>query len=302
VTLILENGTGVLGANALVNAAFVTAYLTERNRSTENGWGTASSAAKDAACIAGTDYVEQAFRDLFRGSKEFLDLRVARATWQPTAQPLNTETVTIGTVTYRFVTALALANDVLIGSSLSATIDNLVSAVVAAESELGVTIGTGTVENEDATAQAWYDDTLVVFARVSGTPGNAVAVSSTVTGATWLNSATTLTGGSDVVRAQPLSFPRLGLYDRDGVRVIGVPQRVKFAVAEYSVRARAAVLAPDPAFDTTGGVLTRVRKKVGPIETDKAFTPGTAGVGLLRPYPAADRFLAEYLHPRRVIR
>lgn len=43
--------------------------------------------------------------------------------------PSNGETVTIGTMTYRFVTVLAQANDVLIGDDAEATATNLVAAI-----------------------------------------------------------------------------------------------------------------------------------------------------------------------------
>ena len=295
--LLVENGSGVFGANSYIDAAYVTAYLAERNRAGEGGWATGSPGAEEsAACIAGTDYIENRFRDLFLGQKEHRSISVARATWSPTAQPGGSETVTIGATVYTFVASLSGAADVLIGSSLSASIDNLVDAINANAATAGVAFSAALSANASASAQTFIDDALVTLARTTGTPGNAVAVSTTVTGASW--NAATLIGGSDIPRPQPLSFPRVGLYDRDGIRIYGIPERLKFASAEYAVRARAATLAPDPTVDALGGTVTSLREKVGPIETETAYLAGSANSGALPAYPAADRLLAEFLGRR----
>lgn len=300
--LVLENGSGVFGANSYVLAAFVTAYLAERNRAGEGGWSTGSPGAEeDAACIAGTDYIENRNRDSFLGMKEFRSISTARATLTFAAQPSPTETVTIGGQVYTFVSSLSGSADVLIGSSVAATLSNLVAAVMANADEAGTTFSAALVANPDATAVEFYDDTVVAYAKATGTAGNAVATTTTVTGGAW--NFATLVGGSDVARPQPLSFPRVGLYDRDGIRVVGIPDRLKFATAEYAVRARAAALAPDPTVDALGGVVTSFREKVGPIETATEYLAGTAGSGALPAYPAADRLLRDYLGRRgRLIR
>lgn len=299
-TLILENGSGVFGANAYVDGAYVTAYLTDRRRSTENGWSTAGAAAQDAAAILGTDHVERRFRELFRGSKQWKNISTARATWTPTAQPLDTETVTLGSTVYRFVTTLATTNDVLIGTTLSGSIDNLVDAILANASTAGTAFDATTVANPDATAVQFIDDSMLALASASGTDGNGVATTTTVTGATW--NFATLVGGSDVARPQPLSFPRIGLYDRDGVAIYGLPDLLKFATSEYAVRSRASSLAPDPTVDALGGIVTGLRERVGPLETETQYLPGSAGSGALPAYPAADRLLRAFLRPAGVIR
>ena len=48
-SIIIEDGTGVSGANAYTTAAEVTTYLTARNRETENSWSTSSTAIKEGA-------------------------------------------------------------------------------------------------------------------------------------------------------------------------------------------------------------------------------------------------------------
>jgi len=296
-TIVIENGSGVVGANSYFAASFVTTYLADRNRAGEGGWTTPTASAEDAACVAATDHIENAYRARFRGQKQWGDISLARATWTPTAQPLATETVVIGTKTYTFVASLSSANDVLIGASLSASIDNLVAAVLASPAGSGVTFDSATTANDDATAMVFIDDSMLVFSKTAGTPGNSVVTTTTVTGATW--NFATLVGGSDIVRPQPLSFPRSGLFDRDGLRIDGIPLRLQYAGAEYAVRARAATLAPDPTADAVGGSIAEKFEKVGPIEERTRYVPGTAGGGLgtgtLPAYPAADRLISEFL-------
>lgn len=301
-TLILEDGSGVAGANSYILAAFVTSYLADRNRSTENNWNTASAAIQAASCVAATDHVENKIRERVRGSAFFTDISLARATWSPAQQPADTETVTIGAQVYRFVATLALSGDVLIGDSLSESIDNLVYAVTADADQAGTAFHASTPVNDDASAVAFIDDSMVALSKIAGTAGNAIAVDSSQAANPWLNSAVFLTGGSDIIVPQALSFPRRGLYNRDAVLLEGIPLQLKYACAEYSVRARSIVLAPDPTADAAGGDVTSLREKVGPIETETRYTAGTYGSGKLPNYPAADRLLEPFLRPKGAIR
>lgn len=93
---------------------------------------------------------------------------------------------------------------------------------------------------------------------------------------------------------QPLGFPRLNLYDRAGQLVEGIPTNLKKATAEYALRALSNELLPDPTTEANGAVVAGVRQKVGPIETETTYQ-ATMGVRLLKPYPAADRLLSEYV-------
>ncbi len=300
-TLIVEDGSGVVGANSYVTASFVTTYLADRNRSTEGSWASTAVAVQDAACIAATDYIENRFRDLFRGVKEIDDTRLARNVLTLTGRALTTETVTIGSIVYRFIATLAAQNDVLLGDNTSEDIDNLIAAIVADPSLAGTKFEATTVANPDAVAGAFYDDSMLTFAQAGGTPGNSVVTTETLTNGSW--SFATLNGGSDLLKAQPLSFPRVSLFDRDGNRIVGMPERLKFATAEYAVRALVAALAPDPTIDSLGGNVTRLLEKVGPITTDTAYQAGTANSGTLPAYPAADRLLNDFIRMSgRVIR
>lgn len=87
---------------------------------------------------------------------------------------------------------------------------------------------------------------------------------------------------------QALCFPRLGI-DADGA----VPVGVQRAVAEYALVELSARLAPNPTQDASGLVVTAVKTKVGPIETERAFQPSTPSAA--RMYPKADSLMRPFL-------
>ncbi len=300
--LILEDGTGISGANAYTTAAAVTTYLVERNRGSETGWDGVSGSEKNAAVIAATDYIETRFGQRFLGRRQFQNISVARGTLTFTGQPLNTETVTIDGIVYTYNTTLGGANSVLIGASVEASIKNLIDAISATSDKLGDTVGTGTVAHTTASASEGVGDRLIAIAVAKGTPGNDVATTETVTTASW--AAATLVGGSDTGEPQWLSFPRVDLFDREGLRVLGIPTKLLQATAEYAVRTVAGTkLSPDPTVDATGQIVVEKKTKVGPIETATRFSDGGSLAQLIKPYPAADRLLSEYLLPGgRVVR
>lgn len=95
---------------------------------------------------------------------------------------------------------------------------------------------------------------------------------------------------------QALSFPREGIRDRDGYKVEGIPTRLKQAISEYALRASDAALLPDPTVDPSGRPIVEFSEKVGPIEESTRFQEGGSQV-ILRPYPAADRLIADYVFP-----
>lgn len=90
-----------------------------------------------------------------------------------------------------------------------------------------------------------------------------------------------------VFAGQGLSWPRIEVYDREGICVKGVPVAVKNACAEYMSRVFVAPLAPDP-----DGQPHVIREKIGPLETE--FVPGS--IPKFKPYPTADALLSEFMH------
>jgi len=107
------------------------------------------------------------------------------------------ETITIGTQTYTMKSSLTTseaANEVLIGASAAASLDNLKSAIDKSAGG-GTTYGSDTVANADVDGAANADTTQVVDAKAVGTDGNTVATTTTAANATW--GATTLEGGAE---------------------------------------------------------------------------------------------------------
>lgn len=123
------------------------------------------------------------------------DFLPATAVLRVTQQPSATQTVTIGTTIYTFVTSLTSANDVLIGGDTDASIDNLVAAVNGAAGE-GSTYGTGTVANPDATAEKTAEGEITFTASTQGSSGNTLTASETVSGAVF--DVGGFTGGTDI--------------------------------------------------------------------------------------------------------
>lgn len=94
-------------------------------------------------------------------------------------------------------------------------------------------------------------------------------------------------GSGPLTETQGLSFPRLDTFS-------GIPEGLKRATAEYAERALTADLMPDPTIDASGAAIIGNRQKVGPIETEVTFSE-SAGITTLRPYPAADRLMVQYV-------
>lgn len=94
---------------------------------------------------------------------------------------------------------------------------------------------------------------------------------------------------------QALSFPRVNIFDRNGYLVTGLPEKLKRATAEYALRAYSAELLPDPTIHESGLAISAKTEKVGPLEETTQFQTVASSPVLLRPYPAADRLLEEYV-------
>jgi hypothetical protein len=129
-----------------------------------------------------------------------------------TAVPANTETVTVGTkdgtaaAVYTFKTAIASAFDVLIGASISASVDNLVAAINGGVGA-GVTYGTGTTANFDVTAAKQPSSQMQVTANTPGTGGNSIASTETLANGSWASA--TLTGGLNIPGYSQFGFSHL---------------------------------------------------------------------------------------------
>jgi hypothetical protein len=289
-TLVVETGVGVRGANGYVNTAYVTAYLTARNRQTENSWSTATSAQTDAAIVAATDYVDKRFSNRFKGLPAVtLEDSSATATVTFTGLPSDSEALTIGDETWTFVSALSGATyEVLIGATAAGTAANLEAALNGADGA-GTTYGLATPQSRHVSASA-ASAVLTLTATAPGASGALTVLEGSVTNVT----IGTFSGGLDG-GIQPLSWPRNYAYDERGSLIEGIPDRLKMAVSEYAVRAVSATLLPDPTVDPYAGSVQGRTEKVGPIEETYEYVAGTAGKITFKPYPAADKILRPLL-------
>lgn len=109
------------------------------------------------------------------------------------------DTVTIGTTVYTMKAALtspAVAYEVLIGVSVSATLDNLIAAITA-DTGAGTLYGTGTLVHPLVTAAAGTGDTIDVTAKTKGVLGNTIAKAEDSAGLDWDGTGSVLSGGID---------------------------------------------------------------------------------------------------------
>jgi hypothetical protein len=302
--LLLETGSGVRGANSYINPVFVTAYLKDRGRQAENNWDGIGGTAQAAACIAGSDYIDTRWGRRLKGSREFsFDGTLAQAQLSLAGLPLTTETLTIGGKTYTFVATLTLlgADEIVIGADAEGVVDNIIAAINESTGS-GITYSASLQANSSAEAKEvdGVPTSILLTVFNSGVAGNDTPLSETATNLT-LDTSTFvngLDGGS-----QPMEFPRRSLFDQDGRRVFGIPRNLKFAAAEYAVRAAAALLYTDPDVDSTGQTVTEKFEKIGPIEERTKYQDSSTLAQLIKPYPAADRLLQDYvLPPGRVFR
>jgi hypothetical protein len=256
-TLVLETGVGVRGANAYATDAYVTNYLTQRNRQDENDWNRVSSVKRESSIISATDYIDKRFDSSFRGMPLVtFPEQLAMATITFTGQPVEGQTFLLGDETYKFVTSVTSPFDVIISALTSQTL----SVIINRQSRHC----TATISNNIVTLHG------VMGTVISGTVSNVYITQ-------FLNG---FPGG-----LQPLSWPRAYAYDRYGVILSRVPECIKQAVAEYAVRALS-----EPLLKDHDSSLSLELVNIGPI-TEK-FEYSNVSVS---PYPAADKLLKSVL-------
>lgn len=274
--LIVETGEGVSGANAYAGLSYALRYLTERNKTAE--WNAVSRQSQEAALIEATTYIDIRFGTSFLGARKFTDLPFfARGYITLRVNPVENDFVNIGNEIFTFKESVTNDFEVQIGLNTTATLFNLASEI-----------------NDHSTfVEAKLNDTgsvLTITALESGEVGNQIVTQASNRNSVVLDTPT-LSGGREP-GSQPLEFPRIRLYDRRGVLVEGIPEKLKQATVEYASRAVTAALMPDPQYDQSGGVLSKTFVRVGPIEDEKVFLPNAFVI--TRKYPMADRLLMEY--------
>ncbi len=126
----------------------------------------------------------------------------ANQTLTVTGNAVAAETVTIGAVTYTWRTSVAAtANEVLVGASASASLDNLKSAI---NLDGTAVYGTATVVHPTVRAGTKTATTLFLIAKTGGTGGNSLASTETMTNASF--GGATFSGGAAVTTTNPFRF------------------------------------------------------------------------------------------------
>lgn len=279
IVMTVEDGSGVREANTYATVDFFKTY--------HNNRGNAISAITDndieKLLIVAADYIDTRWGLRFKGRRYFRSL-TSRSQFTLSAQPSDGDTVTIGSAVATFKTTLsdpAVDTEAEIGDTLIQTLNNLAAALTNAGAD-----------------QA--DDDQVVVDFLIADPDIAEltcyvvrdGVATTTTASNGSFDTATSSGYSG--RPQTMEFPRQYLYDRAGVKVDGVPLRLKEATCEYAFKANSTTLAPDPTVDASGLRLTKSVKKVGPITTEYGYAEEQMPV-ITKPFPAADRLLQEYV-------
>ena len=132
-----------------------------------------------------------------------------------TANPADNDTVTIGSVVYRFKTTMEQANDVKIGSAATDTVLSLEKAVNN-DGEAGTDYFAGTSPAAGVTAVA-SSTTLNLTATEPGIAGNSIALASSDDNVT----PTAFAGGTDSVSRLPHFGYAFTNAEEDGTAIIG---------------------------------------------------------------------------------
>jgi len=130
--------------------------------------------------------------------------------------PTAGETVTIGTTVYTWQNVLGAAYDVMIGGTITASIENLVKAINLT-GVAGTHYGVGTAKHPTASAVKASATTLEAVAQLPGVAGNAIATTVVMVNGSW--GAVTLLTGLDMALFGPLVTTE---YEDDASWVVAV--------------------------------------------------------------------------------
>ncbi len=306
-------GYGTPGNNIVVSS--VTAHATWATANLSGGKG--SDALVASAIVRATKYMDSRFQ--FIGVKLVTTNVQATSALNATANFNDTETVTIGAKTYTFQMTLTNADGhVHIGLTRDLSVVNLVNAINASGGGVpGTDYALASVPDFSVTASAPSPGSMMVLAITAGISGNSIAVSQATANATW-TSATLLGGMSpqstqwpraagstnfvpwfDVNFLTPVIFDSFDGMDSfvavvgpDNNKVLGIPQAVRDATAEYALRALSIPLFQDMPSPVGGRSLVSQTIKVDTIEQSTEWSPMQSGGFFMPAYPIADLMLA----------
>lgn len=134
------------------------------------------------------------------------------------ANPADGDTVTVGSVTYKFMDTLAAANDIKRGADQAASMQTL-AAVLNGTAASGTDYFTGTTTPSADVSAAIDGNDILLTAKTAGTAGNSVALAAT--GSAVATSGAALDGGLDDTTIYPYIGCVFTAGDQDKVAVIG---------------------------------------------------------------------------------
>lgn len=142
-----------------------------------------------------------------------------------TGQPLDTQTVVLGSKTYTFQTVLTnVDGNVKIAATAALSLTNLINAINLNAGVVGTDYATAMTVHPTVTAAEAAGDTALITARDTGTGGNSIASTETLTNGSFATA--TLLGGSDTITLDANWSPSSG--EQMGDPGIGI---IRLAVA-----------------------------------------------------------------------
>jgi len=176
---------------------------------------------------------------------------LATGTLTLTGNAVADETVTVGGKVYTWkATVSTTANEVKIGATASDSLDNLIAAVNTGAGS-GTLYGSATTVNVNVSAAAGAGDTAVFTSALSGTAGNAIATTDTMTLGSFGGS--TLTGGKDANGWDGASEDFEGGAFPSATNVYGMYVKVVAGIADIDVGTGGLVSA-----NTTAGSIVQI--------------------------------------------
>ncbi len=176
-----------------------------------------------------------------------LNLKAAVGFLDIATQPTDTDdTIIIGTQTYRFMTALAAEDDILIGGSAAAALVNLIAAI-------NNTVGSGTewhastAKNTQVHAVKISATRMKLISIVGDASGNAIATTETLTATADGFDAAVLSGGEGTVPTQCVTIERHAVVHKPTLNYFGVVE----ATADTNLRALHIIPRAEPTTTST---------------------------------------------------
>lgn len=102
-------------------------------------------------------------------------------------------------------------------------------------------------------------------------------------------------GYKSLAREQTTQWPRVGVIDREGYSVAGVPFEIKNALCEYAYKDLLGQLTNEPVTDANGRPIVEVSTSVGPLSETIKYAQASGDYPSYRPHQIIDGMLSGLL-------